>query len=105
MNTLHQNSMLCQSEQTKALHHTAPTKMLHHIVQTQLLHSAQTRLLSTKMTKPAFFAFAGKELIHPGVKPFTIELAANFALFAAITAGGNGKEASHFHKDDGHAHH
>ena len=41
------------------------------------------------MTKPAFFAFAGKELMRPGMKPFTIGLAANFVLFAAITAGGS----------------
>jgi len=40
------------------------------------------------MSKPAFFAFAGKELMRPGMKPFTIGIAANFLIFAAIPSSG-----------------
>ena len=46
------------------------------------------------MSKPAFFAFAGKELMRPEMKPFTIGVAANFLLFAAIPTSGERPLAS-----------
>ena len=60
MNALHQNSMLYQSEQTKALHHTAPTKMLHHIAQT-LHHTAPPKMLHhIAQTQPLHVQCSGK---------------------------------------------
>jgi len=40
------------------------------------------------MPKLGFLEFAAKELVRPGMKPFTIGLAANFVMFAMIPTSG-----------------
>ena len=40
------------------------------------------------MSKLGFLEFAAKELVRPGMKPFTIGLAANFVMFACIPTSG-----------------